>query len=1023
MARLISYRDAVRLLGGDNSTIVARLDQLFGGLLLGAAAATGHIQALGLFGAKAELVRLSSGLIRELSVNVSGVSRFTRSERLIAAHAVVVVMAYFEALNMVELPFDVDALELTKSDEIGLIIGGSEAPQSLAALAEKLLCSDIPIPTPERPHDAAVALLKDFYTDLSKRVHIFLSGLYIWDSLTDGDRRKARKSVESDLPRLAVQLYDDYLRRLAADFAEFAFWANLTEHEATRTMVRQLGGSLAGIEDILATMRQGHSPDGRRLNLARSYHAALKRPILASEDTPAGLVIPELSAAYINPQFRAISAVSNVDLTSDTVWKDAPVRNDITSFLTGHLTAPSATEIPLLILGQPGSGKSLLTTILAARLPATEFLSVRVPLRDVPADAELQTQVEYAVRNATGETVHWPDLARSADDALCLILLDGFDELLQATGVNQSDYLERIVSFQRRESDQGRPTAVIVTSRTAVADRARIPDGSVIVRLEPFTTDQTDKWLRVWNDSNRDYFEAHGLRPLSPDTVRPHSDLASEPLLLTMLALYDADENALQRMGADHLTRADLYERLLMRFARREVRKSAANLSNTQLDRSVDHELLRLSATAFAMLNRGRQWVTDRELDVDLAALGVKDVVTGGAGSLRAELTSAEKIFGRFFFVHRAQVTRDEARLSTYEFLHATFGEYLVARLVTRELLDLVRESESITRRSRPASVDDSFLYAVLSFSVLSERAATIGFLEEIVEGWSQRRRDVLLRIIRDLFATCLQSRQTSEYTEYEPVRLAVPARPAAYSANLFLLAVIVGNAITSSWLYSNARGGAWHWRSITLLWRSQLASEAWTSLVREVALERRKDRAGRRYLSLRLAGGKPLDTHVDPDWHRDGPPFGKNTICWSQGRLEDIRRELYFTCDGRVDMLLHALEPLAGVLDGAVEQYYVLWQDRTVSAMHALLTIFVNRGTDDELARAYDVCLDICQAGMVGVGREEPTRIFRELVTRQLQIDLPRMSATWAQKTAARLAGRFHDEWFAKWLASVLET
>jgi hypothetical protein len=54
-----------------------------------------------------------------------------------------------------------------------------------------------------------------------------------------------------------------------------------------------------------------------------------------------------------------------------------------------------------------------------------------------------------------------------------MVMLDGFDELLQATGVSQSDYLEKVAEFQRREADQGRPVAALVTSRTAVADRAR----------------------------------------------------------------------------------------------------------------------------------------------------------------------------------------------------------------------------------------------------------------------------------------------------------------------------------------------------------------------------------------------------------------------------------------------------------------------------------------------------------------------------------------------------------------------
>jgi len=67
-----------------------------------------------------------------------------------------------------------------------------------------------------------------------------------------------------------------------------------------------------------------------------------------------------------------------------------------------------------------------------------------------------------------------------------VVLLDGFDELLQATGVSQSDYLLKLARFQQREADQGRPVIVLVTSRTAVADRVRYP---------------TAPWRCVWSHS------------------------------------------------------------------------------------------------------------------------------------------------------------------------------------------------------------------------------------------------------------------------------------------------------------------------------------------------------------------------------------------------------------------------------------------------------------------------------------------------------------------------------------------
>jgi hypothetical protein len=116
--------------------------------------------------------------------------------------------------------------------------------------------------------------------------------------------------------------------------------------------------------------------------------------------------------------------------------------------------------------------------------------------------ADIQDEIEHALRGATGQDISWATLAGSTDGPLPVGLMDGFDELLQASGVSQSDYLDRIVRLQQRESDHGRPVAVMVTSRTTVCDRVRIPVGTPIVRLEPFRPDQIGAWLAVWNRSN-----------------------------------------------------------------------------------------------------------------------------------------------------------------------------------------------------------------------------------------------------------------------------------------------------------------------------------------------------------------------------------------------------------------------------------------------------------------------------------------------------------------------------------------
>ncbi|ARX88847.1 hypothetical protein SMD44_08334 [Streptomyces alboflavus] len=103
------------------------------------------------------------------------------------------------------------------------------------------------------------------------------------------------------------------------------------------------------------------------------------------------------------------------------------------------------------------------------------------------------------------------------------------------------------------------------------------------------------------------------------------------------------------------------------------------------------------------------------ELDEDLAAL-IGRPSTRHSG-LRAPLGQAEAAFGRFFFVQRAQSIRDGRTLSTYEFLHATFGEYLAVRLAVRLVSGLLDHRPVLSTGREP--LNDDLMFALLSFAPL----------------------------------------------------------------------------------------------------------------------------------------------------------------------------------------------------------------------------------------------------------------------------------------------------------------
>lgn len=985
------------------------LDQLTGGLLL-AAAATGGGFALSLFDVKGELARVSSALVDGLNDRLQGLGRFERSERLAAAHAVVAVTAYFEALSTVDLPFDVRELEIESSEQVALAGGGSPATNRLGALAAGLLEAEVPMPLPQYPYEVTLEALDGFYYDLSGQVVRFVTGLAVWDRLDDSRRRQFAETVTRDLPGRAVSRYEELFRRLAVQFPEVGFWANLVDHQATRAQLRSLSGGLAGLERLLTEMAAGKIPDDRRSSLSRAYRAALERPILTWSDSLQGVRLPALGAAYVTPDFRVSEVVGSERIAEESWWRKQSVRTDLEGFLLGYLTSPQATAAPLMVLGQPGSGKSVLTRVLAARLPPGEFLTVRVELREVPADADLQFQLEYAIRASTGEDLPWTDLVRSAEGALSVVLLDGFDELLQATGVTQTDYLKKVAYFQRREADQGRPVAVVVTSRTAVADRARPADNMVAVRLEPFQEAQIRQWLQVWNETNAAFFSSTDRQPLTPAAVFAHGDLAGQPLLLLMLALYDADSRAVH-LDEISLGHTELYERLLTSFAEREVLKTGATLPQPQVDRAVERELLNLSIVAFAMFNRSRQWVTEPELDADLAALVGEVNDQDKPSDLRARLTAAQMILGRFFFVHEGQATRDDLRLRTYEFLHATFSEYLIARCVTAEVTELAETAMLTVRRSRHTPVDDTFLHAVLSFMPLTMRGTTVAFVTERLKKLADRQRAVLRDLLLDLFRDALMPRHDTRHFDYAPQHLPVPARHAAYSANLLLLAVLVSGQLAGHDLFPAAIDPVAEWRKIALLWRSQLPPEGWSGLIDILEFDRTWQ-GKRRELHLRPRTEKP-PWRSDPYWtydfgpdHHYRPRLPRDWFSWITHDNTELREQARFLCTESDDILVHALEPFAEELGSTITTFHDYGVKPPVSAANSLIALWLataRNSNHQELTQAYETCLQIALHSFSPNDRETRRR-YRHIFLHQLAEHWEKLDPAWLKDAMAEI-------------------
>jgi hypothetical protein len=235
MSDSLTYYAALELLGKTRSRLVELLDAAAtAGLTVWAATALSSGgdagTLLSLFELKSEIVRYGHGVVRRVSEWRSGLSRFDRSDRLAAAHAVLVISSYFEALERADLPVPVARLELSGSEQAALA-AGSGVPDGYVDMVELLLREPLPLPEPHRPYADVRRRLSDCYARLSDRLLRFVSGLALWDELDEIERHRLKEAIRG-VPPQALERYNAGFASLAADNREFEVWAGLTETRA-----------------------------------------------------------------------------------------------------------------------------------------------------------------------------------------------------------------------------------------------------------------------------------------------------------------------------------------------------------------------------------------------------------------------------------------------------------------------------------------------------------------------------------------------------------------------------------------------------------------------------------------------------------------------------------------------------------------------------------------------------------------------------------------------------------------------
>jgi len=537
-------------------------------------------------------------------------------------------------------------------------------------------------------------------------------------------------------------LYNAFLINFSAEFPNFALWVDfsindtmikeinsLTKsiqadrkevHKKFTTQLKKLSKNIEKLESDTFSATNGFPTftknyksifqtqidkiDGKLTERVRENIEAhqnqikseLNKPLSDNEDIE-GIVFPKNRDIYISQCFEAITYKRKSHkkgfLTSSSLGNTRESGEDIGNYLLKTLVDPNFVSKPIIILGNPGAGKSMLSKMFAGELCATnDFLPFLIRLRDVASSSaniseHINKGLALSIENM--HDVNWLDWAKEFKERSPVIIMDGFDELMQSSSTELNGYITTIKEFQEKALHHNICVRIILTSRVAVMQDVTIPEGTRIIKLKSFDSKRQKLWVENWNSFQTK--ENYTFRLPKKDKIQ---QLAQEPLLIFMLAVYDFEKSELQKLSRDkNFNQSKLYDSLLNEFADRQLQKNSLFLNADSTTKKKEKELfrLRLGMIALMMFLNDTTHRDTHKLKEELEAF-----------KLHKSQIQTSNILGGFFFVHENKsVTEGDIEQYNYEFLHKTFAEFLAADFLLRvALMQCERSSrdESIFR-------------------------------------------------------------------------------------------------------------------------------------------------------------------------------------------------------------------------------------------------------------------------------------------------------------------------------------